>query len=99
MIYKNQGVRIAVSMMPCRLCRSRVGVQVHHLKGTGHQSGVGMKAPDTMIMPLCESDGCHTLVHGASPEQQTIWALETLTELIIDRKFIWWEDVQKEDLP
>ncbi len=45
--------------MPCMACHSH-GVQIHHLIGIG-TSGMGMKSPDELTIPLCVY--CHDDLH------------------------------------
>lgn len=42
----------------------------HHIKGVGHFSGVGMKAPDWLTMPLCRV--CHNAFHA----DHSLWSLQ-----------------------
>jgi len=54
-------------------------VVAHHLKGIGHMSGVGMKAPDWCAMPLCHE--CHATVHREPPDaDQLLWVIKTLKQ-------------------
>lgn len=42
----------------------------HHIKGVGHFSGIGRKAADWLVMPLCRP--CHNAFH----EQPELWSLQ-----------------------
>jgi hypothetical protein len=69
-----------VASLPCARCAREDTVQAHHFKGTGHMSGVGLKAPDYWAMPLCSS--CHTELHRSMTRreyaQQYEWSARTL---------------------
>jgi hypothetical protein len=62
----------------CCLCFSPGPIHAHHIKGVGHLSGVGLKAPDWAVMPLCHK--CHTEMHH-NPElwpkqlEMVVWTL------------------------
>ncbi len=67
-----------VSDQPCIHCGIGPPVQAHHIKHMGGFSGVGMKAPDLLTMPLCVD--CHAAMH-AEPDRwayQPIYVLRTL---------------------
>lgn len=49
-----------VRSLPCCMCGDE-SATVHHLKGVGHMSGVGAKAPSYASMPLCKK--CHDIMH------------------------------------
>jgi len=52
-----------VRSLPCCHC-GRPADAAHHIIGVGGMSGVGTKAPDDMVMPVCDGpDGCHDLIH------------------------------------
>ena len=54
----------------------------HHIKGIGGFSGMGLKAPDFLTMPLCFI--CHAVIHlyGINKEKQAEWALKTITKAV-----------------
>lgn len=77
-----------VASLPCARCGREDTIQAHHFKGTGHMSGVGLKAPDHWAMPLCA--GCHGELHHSMTrreyQQQYEWTARTLAlflELVI----------------
>ena len=45
----------------CMMCGT-TPCDPHHIKGRGNFSGVGMKAPDLLVMPLCRR--CHGDMHS-----------------------------------
>ena len=57
MTYRNPKYLAFVRTLPCSMCGSTHGIRAHHLRGVGHMSGVGMKAPDWATCPL--DDDCH----------------------------------------
>ena len=62
--------------LPCCLCGAEA--EPHHIKGIGHFSGGGLKAPDWLAMPLCREH--HAIMH-ADPHQwadQPLMVLRTL---------------------
>ena len=59
-----------VSERGCCMCLTPGPVQVHHLKHIGGFSGVGLKAPDWMTMPLCGD--CHRRMH----EDPEMWGMQ-----------------------
>lgn len=71
-----------VRNLPCSVCGTDHGVIAHHLIGMWGMSGMGLKAPDSMAMPLCDGPGetCHRLVHNdkALRDQQPDWLRQTL---------------------
>jgi hypothetical protein len=48
-----------VKTLDCAFCRAPAD-DAHHIIGAG-MGGMGMKAPDWAVMPLCR--GCHTRMH------------------------------------
>lgn len=63
----------------CAVCMAEGPCQAHHLKGEFHQSGVGLKAPDYLAMPLCYL--CHMEFHAAVDgwrDAQRIALLQTI---------------------
>jgi len=72
-----------VKTLPCCNCGCS-GVDPHHLVGVGNMGGMGMKAPDWALMPLCRA--CHTTLHGC-PEMwcdQWRWIVKTLGQAITE---------------
>lgn len=65
--YRNKKYLKWVSEQPCVLpgCQRPGPSDPHHIKGVGHMSGAGMKAPDTFVMPLCHT---HHIAMGNKPE-------------------------------
>ncbi len=64
MRWRSDNYRKWVSSLPCARCHSLAGSQCHHIKGVGHLSGAGLKAPDQFSMPLCVE--CHAEIHTKS---------------------------------
>ena len=59
-----------IRQQPCWHCEAPPPSDPHHIKGLGHFSGTGLKAPDIATVPLCRR--CHTDMHnfpGLWPEQ------------------------------
>lgn len=66
-----------VKTLPCCVCGGPAD-DPHHLIGIGNMGGMGMKAPDSLTMPVCRRD--HDLIHS-SPElwpQQWEWIVRTI---------------------
>lgn len=57
----------AEKFVVCAVCQARPREQLHHLKGLDYWCGVSLKAPDYLIIPVCDSD--HARVHRC-PELQ-----------------------------
>lgn len=61
-----------VRKLYCALCGSRVNIQAHHLKqDTGGERGIGMKATDRWVIPLCSAPGrrldrCHRMIEDVA---------------------------------
>ncbi len=73
-----------VAGRPCARCGRQGNTQAHHIRGIGHKSGVGLKAPDQWTAPLCV--GCHHEFHadpwpGAAVDQYK-WIAETLAAFV-----------------
>ena len=65
----------------CASCQAEPPSEAHHLKGDLMASGMGMKAPDWLAMPLCRL--CHLKMHEAHPgwrEAQREALLRTLKD-------------------
>ena len=52
-----------VRTLDCAVCCVRGPSEAHHLKGDFHQSGIGIKSPDHLAMPVCRN--CHASIHMA----------------------------------
>jgi len=59
-----------VREQPCMICGSAPS-EPHHIKGVGHFSGTGMKAPDYLAMPLCRQH--HMMMHRTPGIWVTQW--------------------------
>lgn len=57
---KNPKYLKAVKQLPCFYCNLPPPSEAHHIIGGGY-GGMGLKAPDTMTMPLCRL--CHGKIH------------------------------------
>lgn len=76
--WANESYLAFVRKLPCSGCGATPGGDAHHAIGIGHFSGVGLKAPDSLTMPLCRT--CHDRLHAAPamwPEQWG-WMYATL---------------------
>lgn len=81
--YRNKKYLDWVKTQPCVLCQNEGG-DAHHIIGTGSLSGMGMKAPDNYVMPVCREH--HQYIH-ATPEiweTQWMWALRTLCKAMAE---------------
>ena len=78
MIYNNKKLEAYVRTLPCAVCGKPGPSHCHHIKGVGHLSGAGMKAPSWATIPLC--CGCHWALHkhGVEAESQWEYALRTV---------------------
>lgn len=69
-----------VRTLPCCVCGAPAD-SAHHLIGMWQVSGMGLKAPDSLVMPVCDGPGgCHQAIH-ASPEMQARqpgWLTDTI---------------------
>lgn len=78
-----------MSDQPCSVCGNPSPNDPHHLIGVGGMSGMGLKAPDTMLMPLCHAD--HMALH-AKPSMwpaQWEWIARTMGKAIEEGVFEW----------
>jgi len=75
-----------VRTLPCSICGQPA--EVHHIKGTGHMSGAGLKSPDWATMPLCHSH--HAEMHRSPDMWESQFALivATLGEAINSGHFV-----------
>lgn len=82
--WMSKGYESWVRSQPCMLCDTP-NAELHHIKGIGNFSGVGMKCSSILTMPACK--GCHRLLHE-HPElyghQQTIWILQIINRALED---------------
>ncbi|RUR52721.1 DUF968 domain-containing protein [Vreelandella populi] len=80
--YRSEKYLAFVRSLPCSVCGTDQGVVAHHLIGMWGMSGMGLKAPDSMTLPVCDGPGntCHRLVHNnkALRDQQPQWLRTTL---------------------
>lgn len=71
-----------VRTLPCCVCGSPANA-AHHLIGLWNVSGMGLKAPDSMCMPVCDGPGdtCHRRIHSEAylKWQQPIFLIETIS--------------------
>ena len=69
-----------VRSLPCCLCGGPAN-SAHHVIGIWQLSGMGLKAPDSFTMPVCDGPGsCHEAIH-ARPEAlayQAGWVVDTI---------------------
>lgn len=49
-----------VKTLDCSICGAPAD-DAHHIIGRGHMGGMGTKAPDLMVIPVCR--GCHGEIH------------------------------------
>lgn len=70
-----------VKTLDCCNCQAPAD-DPHHLIGVGKMGGMGITAPDTMVMPLCR--GCRTLIHNTPSmwPMQWEWIARTLDKAI-----------------
>lgn len=99
--YRNKKYLEWVAEQDCCECGGEGGGEggdAHHLKGIGHLSGAGLKAPDSYAIPLCRP--CHTDFHGVTrsngklhdymtPEDQWEHVARTLSKAIDEGIFTW----------
>jgi hypothetical protein len=79
--YRNRKYLDWVKQQPCAVCGAPAD-DPHHLIGVGGMGGMGMKAPDSMVMPMCRQH--HNQIH-ATPEQwpeQWQWIARTLDKAL-----------------
>lgn len=62
--WRSDEYRKFVSSLTCARCKCHPLNTCHHIKGIGHMSGAGLKAPDQYSMPLCQE--CHDELHRKS---------------------------------
>ena len=61
MTYRSKSYLKWVRSQDCALCGAPGPSDAHHLIGIGGMGGMGTKAPDSAVMPLCR--GCHSRIH------------------------------------
>lgn len=71
-----------VRQRACLVCRTRIGVQAHHLT-IGGKKARGLKAGDDMVVPLCADH--HASLHHDGNER-VWWAMHDIDPLEIARK-------------
>lgn len=64
---KNPKYLAWIRTLECIRCEAPPPNDPHHIIGVGEFSGMGLKPPDVLAMPLCRR--CHGLVH----EHPQIW--------------------------
>ena len=70
-----------VKTLPCVICGARAD-DPHHITGIGHLGGMGTKAPDQFVMPVCRPH--HDEIHrdpNLWPDQWE-WVARTLARAI-----------------
>ena len=76
-----------VRTRPCCLCGGQANA-AHHLIGMWGMSGMGLKAPDSMAIPVCDGPGdtCHRKIHASKELQQLQpeWIEQTLRDAVIE---------------
>jgi hypothetical protein len=77
MTYRDPNYLEWVRSLPCRVCGNWPS-EAHHIRGVGHLGGMGLKATDLAVMPLCSRH--HRALHdqGTNRERQFEWAYKTL---------------------
>jgi hypothetical protein len=70
-----------VRSLSCCVCGGPAD-SAHHVIGIWYVGGMGLKAPDSLAMPVCDGPGgCHARIH-ADPLLQSMqpdWLIQTLT--------------------
>lgn len=73
-----------IKSLPCADCGRHGRSSAHHFKSDLHLSGVGMRAPDQITIPLCPS--CHMKFHNKESktwrEDQRAWLIRTIHEAL-----------------
>lgn len=83
MMFRSQEYLDWVKTQPCVICGAPAD-DAHHIIGCGSMGGMGMKAPDSMTMPVCR--GHHQAIH-TQPELQSYqweWVARTLGKALAD---------------
>ncbi|TDX30777.1 uncharacterized protein DUF968 [Modicisalibacter xianhensis] len=79
--FRSQDYLAFVRTLPCCVCGGKANA-AHHLKGIWNASGAGLKAPDSLAMPVCDGPGdtCHRRIHSEAHLrwQQAIFLIETI---------------------
>jgi hypothetical protein len=78
--YRNRAYLDWVKTLDCCNCGAPAD-DPHHIIGQG-EGGMGTKASDLLVMPLCR--GCHTHIHSCHElwEMQWKWVAKTLERAI-----------------
>ncbi|MDR5867944.1 DUF968 domain-containing protein [Halomonas koreensis] len=78
-----------VRTLPCSVCGATGGVAAHHLVGMYGLSGMGLKAPDSFVMPACDPiyghvRDCHQQIHSnkALRDRQPAFLRDTLSRAV-----------------
>lgn len=79
--YRNRKYLDWVKTQPCSVCGAPAD-DPHHIIGVGHMSGMGMTAPDSMVMPMCRPH--HDWIHRTPEEwpNQWQWIARTLDKAL-----------------
>jgi hypothetical protein len=85
--FRSESWRRAVSELPCSMCLREGPSQAAHANHIG--KGMGMKAPDCFVMPLCpdchrEFDQGHRFSREEKREMAERWVLLTIQRLAED---------------
>ncbi len=72
-----------VKSQPCVMCGAPSD-DPHHLIGVGHMGGTGMKAPDSMVMPVCRHHHNEIHQHPSLWEKQWEWIARTLDKALAE---------------
>lgn len=70
-----------VKQQPCVICGAPSD-DPHHIIGRGNMSGMGMTAPDSMVMPVCRQH--HNEIHQAPElwDKQWQWIAQTINSAL-----------------
>ena len=69
-----------VRSLPCCCCGAPAD-SAHHVIGIWQVGGMGLKAPDSLAMPVCDGPGgCHSRIHDTPGLQrmQPRWLVDTI---------------------
>lgn len=83
--FRSPAYLASVRQLPCCVCGATQGAAAHHITGMYGLSGMGLKAPDSFVMPACDpiyghGRDCHQQIHADPGFQwmQPIWLVETI---------------------
>lgn len=79
--FRSKKYRDWVKTLPCVICEGN-SHEAHHIIGTGNLGGMGMKAPDTYVMPVCRMDHCLIHQDPTIAEEQWRWVAKTLARAV-----------------